>query len=160
MAAISWKNAWMGAVVYATGDSIASCLIGEFLVQRMLGMFILGGGLYAWEIPAYFQYLDRCFQTPGILNSLKRMFFAVIFFNPIWITRHLVFIQLFTGQWPFITLDLLPIAMRSFAYVLPVSLVINYMIQNKISLTWRYFASSLFSAFMAIYFALSEVLFG
>ena len=150
----------MGGLIYASGDSFASWLIGEFSYQRMVAMAILGGTLYAWEIPTYFQHLDRRFQQPGRLNSLQRMLCAVIFFNPLWIARHLAFIRLITGQWQTIGLELLVIAGQSFMYILPVSFVGNYLIQNKVALTYRYFASSLFSAFIAIYFALSEVLFG
>ena len=41
-----------------------------------------------------------------------------------------------------------------------VALPVNYLIQNYMPLTWRFFASSVFSGLLAIYFALSEVLFG
>ena len=72
MARITWKNAWVGGVVYALGDSIATLVTGDFQYQRMLGMLILGGGLLAWEIPTYFQYLERRFNQPGYMAAIKR----------------------------------------------------------------------------------------
>ncbi|MGR8979300.1 MAG: hypothetical protein ACU84H_04300 [Gammaproteobacteria bacterium] len=48
----------------------------------------------------------------------------------------------------------------SFLYALPVALLINYVIQNAIRLTGRFLASAVFSSGMAVYYALSEVLFG
>ena len=160
MARITWRNSWMGGVVYASGDTFAALLTGEFLYQRLVGMLILGGTLYALEIPAYFHYLDRHIQGKSLLSSLKRMLFSALFFNPLWIARHLIFIEFFAGKWQAIDIGILLIATHSFVYALPVALLVNYMIQNKTPLDWRYVASSAFSAFMAVYFALSEVLFG
>jgi len=160
MAGITWRNAWMGGVVYAAGDTFATFLTDEFLYQRLVGMLLLGGTLYAWEIPTYFHYLDRRIQGKSLSSSLKRMLFSALFFNPVWIARHLVFIECFAGKWQAIDIGTLLIATHSFVYALPVALLVNYMIQNKTPLGWRYVASSAFSAFMAVYFALSEVLFG
>lgn len=159
MARITWKNAWVGGVVYALGDSIATLLTGDFQYQRMLGMLILGGGLLAWEIPTYFQYIERRFNRPGYLCAIKRTLLAALFFNPLWIARHMLFIKVFAGRWQEIALDILVIATQSFIYCFPVSLLVNYIIQNKVSLKWRFAVSSSYSALMAIYFALSGVFF-
>ena len=159
MARLTLKNACIGAIVYALGDSIATLMTGQFLFQRMLGMMALGGGLLAWEIPAYFQYLERRFHQPGYWNAIKRMMLAALFFNPLWIARHMFFIKIFAGQWQEIALNILMIASQSFIYCFPVSLLVNYTIQNKVPLSWRFTVSSSYSALMAIYFALSEVFF-
>ena len=159
MARITWKNAWVGGVVYALGDSIASLVTGDFQYQRMLGMLILGGGLLAWEIPTYFQYLERRFNQPGYMIAIKRTVLAALFFNPLWIARHMLFIKVFAGRWQEIALDILVISTQSFIYCFPVSLLVNYIIQNKVSLKWRFVVSSFYSALMAIYFALSGVFF-
>ncbi len=159
MARPTLKNACIGAVVYALGDSIATLMTGQFLFQRMLGMMVLGGGLLAWEIPTYFQYLERRFHQPGYRNAIKRMMLAALFFNPLWIARHMLFIKVFAGQWQEIALNILMIASQSFIYCFPVSLLVNYTIQNKVPLSWRFTVSSSYSALMAIYFALSEVFF-
>ena len=42
---------------------------------------------------------------------------------------------------------------------IPVSLIANYLIQNKVRLDWRFISSALFSALMAVYYALSETIF-
>ena len=159
MAKITLKNACIGGLVYALGDSIATILTGQFLYQRMLGMMLLGGGLLAWEIPTYFQYLERRFHNPGYWNAIKRTLLAALFFNPLWIARHILFTKVFAGQWQDIALDILVIASQSFIYCFPVSLLVNYTIQNKVPLQWRFSVSSSYSALMAIYFALSEVFF-
>ncbi len=160
MRLLSVKDAIIGSLIYALGDSVAALLAGEFQTGRMLGMLVLGGTLYAIEIPAWFRWISRRYSKPGVANAMKRMLMAVAFFNPLWIARHLLFIRLLAGQGQAISWELLLIASQSFVYCLPVALPINYWIQNNIPLSWRFFASSIFSAVMAVYFSLSEVLFG
>jgi len=159
MAGISWHNAVTGAILFAAGDSICTFISGDFLYQRMLGMMVLGGSLYAWEIPSYFAHLQRRFNQQGYPNAFKRTIAAGLFFNPLWIARHFVFIKLFSGQWQTISPDLLVIATESFIFCFPFSLLANYLIQNVISFRWRFFVSSIYSALTVIYFALSEVIF-
>ena len=159
MIGITWQNAWVGGVIYALGDSVATLLTHEFLCQRMLGMLLLGGTLLAWEIPNYFQFIERRFKQPSTKNALLRSFSAAIYFNPLWIARHLCFIKIFSGEWQAINSSILGIATFSFIYGFPISLLANYIIQNKVVLKSRFAASSIFSAFMAIYFAFSEMIF-
>lgn len=159
MAGISWHNVVTGAVLFAAGDSIGTLIAGDFLYQRMLGMMVLGGSLYAWEIPTYFAHLQRRFNRQGYPNAFKRTIAAGMFFNPLWIARHLLFIKLFSGQWQTISPDILAVATESFVFCFPFSLLANYLIQNVISFRWRFLVSSIYSALTVIYFALSEVLF-
>jgi len=49
--------------------------------------------------------------------------------------------------------------MLSFVANIPISFVANYLIQNKFKLPWRFMASAIFSALMAIYYAMSETIF-
>ncbi|MCK5191241.1 MAG: hypothetical protein KAR12_14440, partial [Methylococcales bacterium] len=154
------KDIFYGGLIYCVGDTIATIISGTFYYPRMLGILMLGATLYAIEIPAYFRWLNRYFNQPGYLNAFKRMLMAAAFFNPLWIARHLVFIKLLSGQWQNISLNILSIASLSFLYCLPVVLPVNFLIQNATPLSWRFVASSVFSAFMAIYFSMSEVLFG
>jgi hypothetical protein len=156
-----WKanDALAGGLIYCAGDTAASLLLGEFTLWRMLGLLLLGATLYTIEIPAYFRWLARRFDRSGWWNAVQRMLMAAAFFNPLWIARHLLFIKLFSGDFGSITLALLPIASASFVYCLPVALPVNYLIQNNMPLAWRFLASSLFSAVMVIYYALSELLF-
>lgn len=159
MVRIKWQDAATGALLFAAGDSIGSLISGDFLYQRMLGMMVLGGSLYAWEIPAYFAHLQRRFNKPGYLNAFQRTLAAGLFFNPLWIARHMLFIKLFSGQWQTISLDILGLATLSFIYGFPFSMLVNYLIQNVIYLRWRFLVSSIYSALTVIYFALSEQLF-
>jgi hypothetical protein len=156
---ISLKDSIAGGLIYCAGDSAATLITDNFSYLRMLGMLLLGASLYAIEIPAYFRWLNSYFNQSGYLNALKRMFMAAVFFNPLWIARHLVFIYLFSGQWQSISVQVLSTATLSFIYCLPIALPANYIIQNNISLSWRFIANCMFSAAMAIYFSMSETLF-
>jgi len=70
-----------------------------------------------------------------------------------------LFIKLFSGNFNQIDLNLLKIAWVSFLVNIPISFIANYLIQNKVNLSWRFLASAIFSALMAIYYAMSEVIF-
>jgi len=95
---ITKRNCIQGAIIFTLGDSCAALLTGEFQVSRLIGMMLLGGTLYAVEIPWYFAWIERRFERQGIVNWLKRAVIAQAFFNPLWIARHLAFIHCFTGQ--------------------------------------------------------------
>jgi len=147
-------------VIYVYGDTIAALILKDFMVTRFLGILLVGATLYAFEIPNYFTWIEN--QTRkyhGIASSLYKTGFAVLYFNPLWIARHLFFIKFFSGQYTAVSWDLLRIGTFSFLANIPVSLIANYFIQNRINANWRFFASALFSALMAIYYAMSEVLF-
>ena len=156
---ITLRDAATGAVLFAAGDSIGALITGDFLYQRMLAMMVLGGSLYAWEIPAYFQHLQRRFNKQGHANAFKRTLAAGLFFNPLWIARHLLFVKIFAWQWQTLSPNILVIATESFIFCFPFSLLANYLIQNVITFRWRFLVSSIYSALTVIYFALSEVLF-
>lgn len=160
MSVFNVRDAFYGGLIYCAGDTIATLISSELQYSRMLGMLLVGSTLYAIEIPAYFRWLARRFNNDGIKNALLKMLLAAAFFNPLWIARHIVFIKLFSGAWQSVSLEVLWLASSSFMYCLPVVLPANYLIQNHVSLAWRFFASSVFSAMMAIYFSISEVLFG
>lgn len=91
---------------------------------------------------------------------MKRALCAQAFFNPLWIARHVALLRLFAGRAADIDADLLLLGLASFLHALPIALLINYGIQNVLPLSWRFAVSALFSSAMAIYYALSEVLFG
>ena len=154
------QNIIKGALIYSAGDTIAALLVGEFMWVRLLAMMFLGATLYAFEIPNYFKWIDK--KTKD-LNGLKltgaKTGLAVAYFNPLWIARHLFFIKLFSGNFDAISLTLLHIAFWSFLVNIPISIIANYIIQNKIKLDWRFISSAIFSGLMAIYYALSESLF-
>lgn len=123
-------------------------------------MMLIGATIYAFEIPNYFAWIDKkTTQFSGIKKTLTKTGLAVAYFNPLWIFRHLAFIKLFSGNFSGINFNLLEIALLSFLVNIPISFIVNYIIQNKIKLDWRFLASAIFSAIMAIYYALSETIF-
>jgi len=92
--------------------------------------------------------------------SIHRTLLALLYFNPLWIARHLLFIRCFSGQWEAVSTDLLRLGTSSFLANIPLAFLANYLIQNKLPSDWRFLSSAVFSALMAIYYASSEVLFG
>jgi len=147
-------------LIYSAGDTIAACILDEFSIFRLLGMMLVGATFYAFEIPNYFDWIVRKTQfLTGIKATLGKTMLAILYFNPLWIARHLLFIQIFSGQFYDINFGLLEIAFWSFVVNIPISFFANYMIQNRFKIKWRFLGSALFSAVMAIYYALSETLF-
>ena len=123
-------------------------------------MILVGATLYAFEIPNYFDWIvKKTAALKGIKATLTRTGLAILYFNPLWIARHLLFIKLFSGELESIGWNLIEIAFWSFLANILISLIANYIIQNKFKLQWRFLASAIFSALMAIYYALSETLF-
>jgi len=149
-----------GLLIYAAGDTTAALLLRQFSVSRWLGLMAVGATLYAFEIPNYFRWIDHRTQNAGRWRgALKRTLLALLYFNPLWIARHLFFIKFFSAAWGEISWQLLSIAGWSFLVNIPISLTANFIIQNVLSLRWRFLASALFSALMAVYYALSEAFF-
>lgn len=147
-------------LVYATGDTAASIILSQFMLSRLAGMLLVGGGVYALEIPRYFRFIQRrTAGMEGISASMARTGLALLYFNPLWIARHLLFIEVFSFHWQAITPDLLRLGLLSFTVNIPVTFAANYLIQNRIPLEWRFMASAVFSSLMAVYYALSRVLF-
>ncbi len=154
------SNIIRGAIIYSVGDTIASLLLDEFVWSRLLGMIFIGATVYAFEIPNYFNWIDKkTINQSGISKTLSKTALAILYFNPIWIARHLFFIKLFSVHIQEINTNLFIIAFWSFLVNIPISFVANYIIQNKFHLKWRFVASAIFSGLMAIYYAFSENIF-
>ncbi|WP_103072086.1 hypothetical protein [Aquimarina sediminis] len=154
------SNIIRGAIIYSIGDTIAAIILNEFLWTRIVGIVFIGATVYAFEIPNYFSWIDR--KTKALKKSkltLTKTALAILYFNPFWIARHLLFIKLFSGNVNHIGWQLVYISFWSFLVNIPISFVANYVIQNRIHLNWRFLASAIFSAIMAIYYALSETIF-
>lgn len=149
-----------GLLVYSIGDSIAAFLLGEFQITRLLGVILIGSTLYALEIPNYFNWIEsKTKTTVGHKKSFQKTLLALLYFNPLWIFRHLLFLKIFSFEFGFSIKTLFIISLYSFLVNIPISLFGNFIIQNRISLKHRFLASAIFSAIMAIYYALSETLF-
>lgn len=135
---------------------MAALLQNQFSVSRLVGMMVLGATLYAFEIPNYFKWIDTKLESkPTLQNSLQRTALSIAYFSPLWVMRHLIFIKLFSGKIDEISWDLLRVASVSFMVNLPLSILANYLIQNKVAFQKRFMASALFSALMAVYYALA-----
>lgn len=153
------KNILQGAVVFSLGDAIAAYLLSELSVFRFVGMMIIGATFYAFEIPNYFKWIsERCSKYSGYKWKIAKTLYAMVYFNPLWIARHLLFIA-FLNQSDSISLELLQVAWMSFVVNIPIAIAGNYSIQNFISLPNRFIASAIFSGIMAIYYAYSTTLF-
>lgn len=155
------SNIIRGGLIYCTGDTIAAILLDEFSLTRLLMMVLVGATLYALEIPNYFKWIDRkTADYTGVKKSLARTLLALMYFNPLWIARHLFFIKISMMPWGEISFSsLISIAFYSFLVNIPISFIANFLIQNKIYLRWRFMSSAIFSALMAIYYAMSTVWF-
>ena len=157
----SLSNALRGMLIYGSGDTAAALILGEFSLSRMVGMLLVGAIIYAIEVPNWFHWIDKKVQDNRDWGStLQRTGLALLYFNPLWIARHLLFIQLFAGHWQQIGWSLLSLGIYSFLVNIPITFIANYMIQNWLSFRWRFTASALFSACMALYYALAPLLFG
>ena len=156
----SRQNILKGAIIYSVGDTIAALILDEFLLLRLLGMIFVGATFYAFEIPNYFIWIDKITAAyKGYKLSIYKTVLAILYFNPLWIARHLLFIFIFSNKLGVISWDLLRVAILSFLVNIPISIIANFFIQNKMPYNWRFFASAIFSALMAIYYALSIVIF-
>jgi len=149
----STGNVIRGLLIYSAGDTTASLIISEFSVIRMVGIMAVGAVVYAWEIPAWFRYIEKKY------SGSARAAMAVLYFNPLWIARHLAFISLFSNRITDIHWTLLAVSVKSFAVNLPVAFAANYLIQNKVSLKWRFLSSAIFSSLMAIFYPLCMEIF-
>ena len=84
---------------------------------------------------------------------------ALVYFNPLWIARHLLIVYLISGNASEISSALLVSATMAFLVNIPLSIVANFIIQNKVGLHYRFWASAVFSGLMAIYYSMSSVWF-
>lgn len=155
----SRKNVLTGLVVYASGDTIAAVCLGEFAWARVLVVALVGGFLYALEVPLVFAWIDRRVTTtrPLTRNALRTLL-AVAYFNPLWIARHLFFLRAATGRWDDVSLDLLRVGAVSWLLNVPIAVAGNWIIQSSIPLRWRFLGSATFSGMMAVFYAVTGTL--
>jgi hypothetical protein len=150
----------MGGVIYASGDAIASLIAGEFDLIRLFGVFGIGASLYGFEIQRYFRWIEkRLAHLEGKTKVVLKTFMALIYFNPLWIARHLALVFLVSGKAELISWGILETGFLAFAVNIPVSILANYIIQNRVPLNLRFFSSAVFSGLMAIYYSMSTLWF-
>ena len=153
-------SALTGGLIYMSGDSIAAWISDEVSIMRLLGIFLVGSTIYAWEVQTYFRWIEGKTSDQNIrCRAFKKALMAMIYFNPIWISRHLLFVFLFSGKADHISWALLQSGLIAFLVNIPISVIANYIIQNVVILRYRFWASALFSGIMAIYYSMSSVWF-
>lgn len=156
------KGVLNGMLIYTFGDTIASLMLQQFCISRVIGISLVGGFVYSLEIPAYFRWIDsktKAKASTRFSGPLLRTALALAYFNPLWIARHLAFIAIFSGQFNAIRLSLLGMAGKSFLANIPLSVLANFLIQNTLPYKYRFTGSAVFSSLMAVYYALSAVWF-
>ncbi len=161
-------NLLIGWLLYPIGDLIGQLLLGKFEPERILVMTLVGGLLYRFEIPAWFKKLDS-FEIAGEkLNWIGRTVGAMLYFNPLWIARHVFFIYLATHQFQLgpdmrsfgaVILDCLSVGIKSFITNLPISVLGNLIIQTKLPVQYRFAGSATLSAIFAVSYAIEYLLF-
>jgi hypothetical protein len=175
-----------GFLIYAAGDLIGQVIVGQASLVRTIGFGFIGATIYALEIPIWFRLIEgtTCdpaqqprlrglFRNPdesGIcrLNSVGKTIMALVYFNPVWLARHMFFISLLNclatntplGNPWLVFVHLLPVAGKSFLIKIPLALAGNYVVQNFVALRWRFVGSATFSAINAVWYAVSKVIFG
>ena len=154
-------DVYYGLFIYAAGDTIAALILGQFMWTRLAGMMCLGATVYALEIPTWFRWIDRHTKSKshGLNRILIRTGLALLYFNPLWIARHLLFIAVFSAEWHALEPALLQTALFAWLVNIPLSITGNAIIQGVLPLRWRFIGSATFSALMAVYYAFSGVWF-
>jgi hypothetical protein len=155
------KDAFWGGLLLACSDSFAAYLINQFSWPRFIGMLILGATIYTLETVNVFHWIEKTStdRYRGIKAKLFKTIAIILFFNPLWIFRHYVFIDIFSGNFNSIELAMLSTASFTYLVNIPFSFIMNYVIQNEIPLKHRFIGASMISAIMAIFFALSKLWF-
>jgi hypothetical protein len=149
-----------GALVYGAGDVAAMLILGRFSWPRLVGIMLVGATVYALEIPNYFKWIEETARTSSQMKrAVIRTALALIYFNPLWISRHLLFLFVAEGRWWEVNASLLVIGLRAWLFGIPAALACNYIIQVKLPLRHRFLGSAVFSALMAVYYAFSKVMF-
>ena len=91
------QNIFRGALIYSIGDTIASLLLNEFSVYRLLGMVLIGATVYAFEIPNYFNWIEKkTANNSGLRRTIAKTILAIAYFNPFWIFIHCCLLVVFS----------------------------------------------------------------
>ncbi len=163
-------------LVYPAGDFIAQIILQDFNVYRLLSLLFLAVAFYQWEIPMFFKWIASyevseddykklslfkfMFNSDRKFNAVGTTTLSTLYFNPLWIARHMFFITI--GASLFAVTDIkgellstVLLGAKSFMATLPVALIGNYIIQNKLSFKQRFLGSAVLSGMLAIAYAIS-----
>jgi len=162
-------------LLFPIGDLIAQTILGEFNFYRLIAIMALAVCFYQWETPMFFKFLDKyktnwnlqkfiflkpLFTEENKLSWSGRTFGALLFFNPIWVARHIYVISLGEKHFNFVIsihdiISSLSIGTKSFIATLPIALIGNYIVQAKLPLKHRFLGSVILTSVFAIVYALS-----
>jgi hypothetical protein len=169
-----------GLIIYPLGDLIAQLIVGEVSILRLFFVTLLGRYIYAIETPKWFGFLAiwkrptmplgffGYFVAPikdGVaLNWLGKTLATTLWFNPLWIARHMLVLELaniVTGKTSFMAFLPHAISLGSVSFVMqfPVAVVVNYIIICRLNDNSRFIWASIFSGALAIYYAIMRVYF-
>ncbi len=173
-------NYVIGGIVFTLGDLLSQLLAKHFSLTRLTGLFIIGCTIYPLEIDNYFKFIAHLRLSSSFclkwlveqveegyrLNGLGRTVGAILFFNPLWIARHFLFIELLEAKdichnLPSCVSEyfhLIGSACESFIYAIPLVLIGNYIVQTKIPLKYRFIGSALLSLLFALYYGLMAII--
>ena len=172
------SNLLVGWLLYPAGDLIGQVVMKEPSLSRFLAIMLAGGLLYRLEIPAWFNYLERLSiskervqRHPALallfsehldcmkLNWLGRTTGSMLYFNPLWIARHIAIIMLATTPFPELSLKTLALTslttgLKSFCTNLPIAFVGNYLLQQHVPLRYRFLGSAFLTTILTIKYAI------
>lgn len=133
---LTFENALRGMAIYGGGDALAALILGEFSIARLFGIALVGGVVFGWEVLNWFRWIDRRTSAGGGSRAalMRTAALAMVYFNPLWIARHLAFIALFSGDWQALGWGLIGTGTWSFIGISPLALVANWLIQNRLAL--------------------------
>lgn len=173
-------NTLIGWFLYPLGDLIGQLIMGHVSIPRLIAVALIGGLVYRFEVTAWFRLIDRVRITrtagpmrflarpgeqPAALNWVGRMLLAMMYFNPLWIARHLFIIMVATAPsigaiaWGQTLASALSLGLTSFLTNLPLALIGNYIVQQKLSPQTRFLGSATLSGIMVIKYAIEYRLF-
>ena len=171
-----WMNLAVALLAYPTGDLVGQLIMGDDLnISRLIGVMIAGLIFYQFEVPYWFRFLDRLsfndrdrwiftiVTRPDAsgrrkLNWIGKTIGAMLYFNPLWIARHVLIISFATTPWiefdfTAVLFQSLELGLRSFVTNLPISIVGNFVVQQCLPLHLRFFGSSVLTMVFNIKYA-------
>ncbi|MBI1270751.1 hypothetical protein GC174_09990 [bacterium] len=178
-----------GWVLYPLGDLFGQIIMDDVNPVRYIAVMIAGGIIYRFEIPRWFHLLDSFRLSSDTenrypffkklvheddtglrFNWLGKTLGAALYFNPLWIARHLFLIKVATLVGPdmhwYAGVDFVAIIIASlksgtvsFFTNLPIALTGNYLIQERMNLRYRFVGSAALTTVLNAKYAIEFVIF-
>lgn len=159
-------------LLYPISTFIGQWISNDFHYGSLLTLTLAAVLFYQWEIPMFFKAVEEYRASDKLYSKLKLFFneekainpigktaAATLYFNPLWISRHMIFITL--GAVPLASInwiELIDTSIRkgsmSFLVTMPVVLIGNYIVQNKISLEKRFLGNAVLSGILVLAYAI------